>query len=120
MVQPLIREYSFGYIVVDNEGFSRDIIITPEKIIPNWWRIEGHYLVLEDITKYVDIEKLVFDAVVIGTGYDGLMKVDPKVVEWFKSRGVDVYIGNSRESVKKYNELVKKGFRVLAMFHLTC
>ncbi|MET1159563.1 MAG: Mth938-like domain-containing protein [Thermoprotei archaeon] len=116
-MQPRINSYRFGYIVVDKEEYTRDLIITPSDVKPNWWRIEGHRLQLDDIREYLDID---VDAVVIGTGYDGLMRVDEEVIEHYRKRGIEVYVSNTREAVNKYNELVEKGKRVLGMFHLTC
>ena len=118
-MQPLIRKYDFGEIVVDGEKHVRDLIITPVGVIANWWRREGHRLQLDDIRKYVpgDIE---YDAVVIGTGYYGYMSVDDEVINFFKKKSVDVFISDTRKAVRKYNELVEKGKKVLGLFHLTC
>ena len=116
-MQPRIDEYRFGYIVVDGKSYTHDIIITPDRVIPNWWRIKGHRLQLEDVKQYLDIE---VDAVVIGTGYNGLMQVDKEVIEEFKKRGRKIYILTSREAVKKYNELTSKGQKTMLFIHLTC
>jgi hypothetical protein len=115
--QPLIKKYDFGYMVVDNKEYTRDLVILPDKVMPNWWRLEGHRLQLRDIMDYLDIN---VDAVVIGTGYYGYMRVDDEVIKKFEERGIKVYVLNSREAVEKYNELVGKGLRVAAFFHLTC
>jgi len=115
--QPLVDDYEFGYIVIDGKGYRHDVIITPTRVIANWWRLEGHRLQIPDVRDYLaeDVE-----AVVIGTGYDGLMRVDPEVVEEFKKRGVEVYIAKTREAVEIYNGLVRRGKKVLAFLHLTC
>jgi len=46
---PNIDYYDFGVIIVDGRKYSRDLIITPKRIISNWWRVEGHKLCLEDL-----------------------------------------------------------------------
>lgn len=117
MGQPLVKQYVFGKIVVDGKSYSRDIIITPKKIVSEWWRIEGHRLQLPDVEEYLDED---VDVVVIGTGYYGYMKVDRSVVEEFKKRGREVYVADSRTAVEVYNKLVNEGKRVLLFIHLTC
>ncbi len=118
-MQPRIKKYDFGEIIVDNERYTKDLIITPVGIIGNWWRREGHRLQLVDICEYVQ-ENIEYDAVVIGTGYYGYMKVDREIIDYFKEKNVEVYVSDTREAVKKYNELVEKGKKVLGLFHLTC
>ncbi len=120
MALPRIDEYRFGYIVVDGKSYTRDLIITPDRVIPNWWRIEGHRLQLPDITKYLDLDSVDVDVVVIGSGYNGLMKVDREVLEEFRRRGWEVYVYDTRRSVELYNSLIDEGKRVLALLHLTC
>ncbi|NPA98635.1 MAG: hypothetical protein GXO43_04580 [Crenarchaeota archaeon] len=116
-MQPLIKSYSFGRIVVGDKIFTRDIIILPDKIISDWWRKEGHRLQHEDLGEAGRADA---DAVVIGTGYYGLMRVDREVVEYFRNKGLDVFVAETGRAVEKYNELVKQGKRVIALFHLTC
>ncbi len=116
-MQPLIKSYSFGKIVMEDKAFFRDIIILPGKIIDNWWRKEGHSLQLDDLK---DVEDIIADAVVIGTGYYGLMRVDKEVIEYFKQKGMEVYMAETGKAVEKYNELVRKGKKVIGLFHLTC
>ena len=118
-MQPRIKSYDFGKMFIDGETHTRDLIITPKGIIGNWWRKEGHRLQLDDIKHYVP-EDLDYDAVVIGTGYYGYMVVDKDVIEYFENKGVEVYVLDTRKAVKKYNELVDKGKKVLGLFHLTC
>lgn len=117
MAQPLVESYSFGAIVIDGREYRRDLIVTPTKIVSNWWRAEGHRLQMSDVESVLGEE---VDAVVVGTGYSGYVKVDREVVEEFERRGVEVHVLDSRRAVSKYNELVKRGKRVMLLIHLTC
>ncbi len=117
MPQPLIDYYDFGVMVVGGREYRSDLIITPKGVVSDWWRLEGHRLQIPDVRDYL-LEDV--DYVVIGTGYSGLMSVDEDVVQAFRRRGREVFIGRTREAVKVYNELVSKGRKVLAFFHLTC
>jgi len=112
-----IEHYDFGEMIVNGKEYRHDLIITPDRIIDNWWRIEGHRLQLADLQ---DLEGVDFEYLVIGTGYSGLMRVDPEVIDAFERRGVKVLVYNTREAVRKYNELVEKGKKVVGAFHLTC
>ncbi len=120
MPQPSVKRYDFGVIVINGDEYRRDVIITPNRVIGNWWRREGHYMVLEDILEYIDPDTIDYDVVVIGTGYYGAMKVDEKVIQYFKEKGREVIVKPSPEAVETYNGLIEKGRKVLAFFHLTC
>lgn len=117
MPQPRIDYYDFGHIVVGGRDFVHDVVITPERVVPDWWRLEGHRLQLPDVRDYL-LEEV--DAVVIGTGYSGLMRVDGDVVEAFARRGRRVYVERTRRAVELYNRLVGEGKKVLAFLHITC
>jgi hypothetical protein len=32
----IIESYSFGYIKVNSKDYNKDLIIYPDKVIPNW------------------------------------------------------------------------------------
>jgi hypothetical protein len=36
-----LEDYSFGRIVVDGEEKTRDLIVTPDRVVTNWWRREA-------------------------------------------------------------------------------
>ncbi len=115
--QPLIEHYDFGEIVVGGRTYAQDVVVTPSGKVIEWWRLEGHRLQLPDVRDYLAED---YDAVVIGTGYDGLMRVDDEVVREFRRRGAEVFVSKSRIAVRKYNELVRSGRKVLLLIHLTC
>lgn len=115
VANPFIDYYDFGVIVISGKEYRHDVIITPSKVISDWWRLEGHRLQLQDVRDYI-LENV--DCIVIGTGFNGLMRVDEEVINVF--RGKEIYIDKTNKAVSKYNELVKKGKRVLAFLHLTC
>jgi len=116
-MQSLIEDYGFGSLTIKGTTYTSDLIITPSKVIDNWWRLEGHRLQMPDVRDHL-LEDV--DVVVIGTGYYGMMRVDDDVVDAFKKRRKEVIIKRSREAVKTYNELVKAGKKVMLFIHLTC
>ncbi|MEM2021230.1 MAG: Mth938-like domain-containing protein [Zestosphaera sp.] len=115
--QPLIDHYEFGGIIINGIEYDHDLVVTPEGLLKDWWRIEGHRLQLADVRDFLNVRA---DLVVIGTGYDGMMRVDDEVIESFKRSGLEVYVARSRQAVKRYNDEVSMGRRVLLLIHLTC
>lgn len=115
--QPLVDRYEFGEILINGAEYNQDVVVTPEGIFSEWWRVEGHRLQLADVRDYLNVRA---DLVIIGTGYDGMMRVDDEVVEEFRKLGREVYVARSRQAVRKYNEEVSKGRRVVLFIHLTC
>jgi len=112
-----IDYYDFGEIVVDGRTYYRDLIITPKRIISNWWRIEGHKLFLDDLKDVLNED---FEYIVIGTGYYGYMVVMEEVFKYMEERGIKIIVKPTRDAVKEYNSLVAKGAKVVGAFHLTC
>jgi hypothetical protein len=112
---PRIDEYSFGRIVVDGEEETRDVILLPGRVIRNWWRLEGHRLVLEDLQ---DVLEELPARLVLGTGAYGRMTPDTDTVETLRRRGIEVEALPTGEAVRRYNELDPG--QAAAALHLTC
>ncbi|MFX1283147.1 MAG: Mth938-like domain-containing protein [Promethearchaeota archaeon] len=113
----IIKNYTFGTIQINNKSFSNDVIIFPEEVLPNWWRIKGHLLHLEDLQEIIKRKPKVL---IIGTGYNGVMKVPMNLTSHLEKLGIKTIVKNSREAVNEYNTLVKRNENVAAALHLTC
>jgi len=112
----MIESYAFGSMVVDGQTYSSDLIIFPEKINTSWWRKSGHRLSLEDL-KDVFEEKP--EVLVIGTGFNGLMKVDEEVKSEAQAKGIALIIEKTEKAVQKFNVMASKK-KAIGAFHLTC
>jgi hypothetical protein len=112
---PRIEEYRFGHLVVDGEEQTRDVIVLPERVLANWWRADGHRLVLADLE---DVIEELPERLVVGTGAYGQMRADPEAVEQLRQRGVEVESLPTDEAVRRYCEL--DPLRTAATLHLTC
>ena len=110
-----IESYQFGRITVDGKTYHSDIIIYPDRIVSSWWRGEGHYLKKVDIEEILKMEP---EVLIIGTGYSGVMKVDPEVLVELKRIGIAYHILPTPEAVKLFNQLGEG--KVVAALHLTC
>lgn len=60
-----VRDYRFGHVVVDGREETRDVILLPNRIVSNWWRGDGHSLVLEDLEDVLDELP---ERLIVGTG----------------------------------------------------
>ncbi len=114
---PEIEDYSFGRIVINGRAYNSDVKIILDKVVPNWWRKEGHHLYPEDIQDILDSG---VEILVVGTGAYGVMKIDPTVKEACAERGIRLETYKTAEAVKRFNELARAGEKVAGAFHLTC
>ncbi|MBD3263768.1 MAG: hypothetical protein GF375_01540 [Candidatus Omnitrophica bacterium] len=112
-----IQEYSFGKIKVDGKTYKNDLIIFPDKILPGWWRKEGHSLFLEDLKEVLSYHPQVL---IVGTGASGAMKVPQETKKFLREEGIEVISRDTREAVEIFNKEIKKKKRAAGAFHLTC
>ena len=113
-----IERYEFGKIIVDGKTYNKDLILTADKVYPNWWRKEGHKLQLEDILEILELEQP--EVLIVGTGYFGLMKVMDDVKSYLNNKGIKLIEGKTGDVWKVYNKLAEEKAKVVAAFHLTC
>jgi hypothetical protein len=112
----MIESYAFGRMVVDGQAYTSDLIIFPKKINTSWWRKSGHRLCLEDLEDVFEEEP---EALVIGTGFNGLMKVDEEVKGKARAKGIALFIEKTEKAVQNFNEIASKK-KAIGAFHLTC
>jgi hypothetical protein len=112
---PRLERYRFGQLVVDGEEQTRDVIVLPDRVVTNWWRADGHSLVLADLE---DVIEELPEHLLVGTGAYGQLRPDPETVEQLRRRGVEVEALPTGEAVRRYGELDPR--RTAAALHLTC
>jgi hypothetical protein len=110
-----LEGYSFGRVVVDGHEETKDVIVLPERVLRNWWRREGHSLVLEDLEAVLDELPA---RLVVGTGAYGRMRPHPDTIEKLRERGVEVEVLPTEEAVRRYGAL--NPAETAAALHLTC
>lgn len=111
-----IENIRFGKIIIDGHAYNRDVIVLPDRVLPNWWRLEGHNLSYEDLQQALSDPP---ELLVIGTGIFGRMRVPDEVQERVRSEGIEISILATREACDLYNEMIEK-MRVTAALHITC
>jgi hypothetical protein len=110
-----INGYGFGRVVIDGREQTRDVTVLPGRVVPGWWRAEGHRLVLEDLDEVLDELP---DRLLVGTGAYQQMRPDPGTLEALRARGVDVEVLPTAEAVRRYAQL--DPHTTAAALHLTC
>jgi len=112
-----IDSYKFGRIIIDGVPYTSDVILHPDHVEGNWWRKEGHKLLVEDIEKAVERDKP--EVLVVGTGKFGAMSIPEETKEYLQSKGIELIAAKTDKACQAYNQLYLKK-RVLGAFHLTC
>ena len=112
-----IESYSFGRIQINGKIFTADLIITPEKIIADWWRKSGHSLCMEDLKDVMDAPP---DVLIVGCGAHGVLKVPADTLSELERRGIEVITETTGKAVGTYTRLRGGKQRVAAGLHLTC
>ena len=111
----MIQSFSFGLITIDGKTYYNDVVIYPDHIQDEWWRIEGHKLSKEDIDKILTIKP---DIIIIGTGYGGL-KVSKETEDYVKSMGIKLIVRETERICKIYNELSQSS-KIIAPLYISC
>jgi len=78
---------------------------------------KAHLLSIEDLKEVVEAKPEVF---VVGTGYNGYMKVPIEVTNFLAANNIELIVENTREAWKTFNRLAEQSKKVAAAFHLTC
>lgn len=114
----MIDSYHFGQIVIDKKVYKNDVIVFPDHVQGDWWRLEAHQLQMEDIEGV--LKDMQPNSLVVGTGQFGIMKVSQDVRDYCRQRDIQLVIEPTNKAVKVYNRLILTDDKVLGAFHLTC
>ena len=112
---PRIEGYRFGHVRIDGEEQTRDVIVLPNRVLTNWWRADGHRLVLADLEDVIDDLP---DRLIVGTGAYAQMRPDSEALDELRKRGIEIEALPTDEAVHRYGELDPR--RTAAALHLTC
>lgn len=114
-----ITSYEFGKMVIDDQTYTKDLIIYEDTIIENWWRKEGHLLSYLDLRQELYIENP--RILVIGTGVDGMMVVPDEEIDMISNLSIITYTLKTPEAMDVYNEMCEReNWHPMGAFHLTC
>ncbi len=111
-----ITNYAFGRITIDGITFTNDVIVHGSEIIPEWWRKKGHLVDIDDLKNFLLVRGT---HLIIGTGYDGMMKIDPSLENYCMDHGIILDSMRTETAVKMFNSL-DTSEKITGAFHLTC
>ncbi|MCX7716754.1 MAG: MTH938/NDUFAF3 family protein [Endomicrobia bacterium] len=113
-----ITHYEFGKIVINKQIYTSDIKIIKCKIIPNWWRKEGHKLCIQDIKDVLEAKP---KKIIIGCGANSVMNVLDEVKTYCAENNIELFILNTYDAVDRYNKLSnEQQYETSLCLHLTC
>ena len=103
---PRIERYSFGKMTIDGETYTADVIVLPERVIPDWWRRSGHSLIMDDLRDVIARRPRVL---VVGTGDPGAVEVPAETRLALEEAGIELIVEPTRPAVETYNRLAPAG-----------
>ena len=112
----MIDNYSFGVIVIDGKRYDADIKIIDGKVVPDWWRKDGHSICREDVGDIISAKP---EVLIIGTGSYGVLKIPQQFRELMDSLNIELLAEKTDTACKIYNKLSGEK-RVCFGAHLTC
>lgn len=113
---PQILSYKFGVINIDGVEYRRDVIVLPDRVIPDWWRKEGHSLCLEDLQAELAEKPKIL---IVGLGHDSRMRIPTDTRDTLREANIELHALPTPEACEGYNQIAGKK-RTVAALHLTC
>lgn len=114
----MIQEYGFGRMVINGKTYEQDVIITQDKVIPDWWREKGHQLQLEDLKEILEDHEP--EILVVGKGQFGMMTIGRDITDYLHKKNISLQHKKTGKAVQIFNKLYHEGRNVIGAFHLTC
>ncbi len=108
--QFLIRAYAPGRITINEEVYTRSLIVTPQQIIADWPPITPADL---QAVHFETIAPLRPEVVILGTGARLLFPA-PNIIRPLVEAGIGVEVMDTGAACRTYNILMSDGRRVAA------
>lgn len=110
-----IDSTKFGEIVINRKTYYSDMIV--------WWDGKVEYRDKTHIfgmSEYLKLMKRKPEAIVIGIGQQGAIKIREEVVRAAEDEKIKLFIDQSPRAVDIFNGLILQKKRVVAVIHTTC
>jgi hypothetical protein len=120
-VKPSLKGTGFGWIDVDEERYSHDILIRLDGSISKRKKklskeIYGtSHTISQAEAEYIYQDEA--DGLLIGGGQFGRIKLSPEADAFFREKNCPVNIQTTPEAVKSWNQ---SGESLIGLFHITC
>jgi len=119
---PIINSTEFGSITIDNIKYSQVLILENRVIERDYNKLKELFGTSHKIGDW-EVNELLRDnpeIILIGTGQNGMLAVDTKVIETISKKGIELIIEKTPEVIITYNKKIQEGKRVNALIHTTC
>ncbi len=113
----MIESYRFGSMTVRGRTYRSDLMIVQGRVIPDWWRREGHEVDVSDVTEILQAKPR---TLVVGQGHPGRMQVLPPLRKRLEEAAIELIEEPTDRAVHTFNRLFSEGRDVAGAFHLTC
>ena len=119
---PKINKLSWGKIKIDSKDYKQVLIINGFVKDRDEITLKKLFNTTHRISKDEEDELLSNspEIILIGDGWQGVLKVEDNFINSVKSRGITIEILHSRKAVKRFNQLTKEGKKVNALINTTC
>lgn len=106
----LIRGYEQGRILINDGSYTQSLIVTPDRLIPDWPPQALADLEEPHLAAITDLRP---EVVLLGTG-SRLSFPEPAVMAYFGKRGVGLEVMDTAAACRTYNVLMAEGRAVAA------
>jgi polyphosphate kinase 2 (PPK2 family) len=112
--RPMVQEFEYGKIIIDNDAFERDVFIALDGSIRAWARKSEHEILLEDVQSALADKP---STVLFGLGTIGNVKLTSEVEDWLKKEKIEVICYKTEKAIETYRHMTEKD-RVTTFLHL--
>lgn len=116
-----IKSTTFGSITIGKETYDHDVIIRRDgKVKKRKKKLSKALYGTSHILSLDEAEYLYekgCEAVVIGSGQNGMLELSKEAEAFFAEKGCDVVLAPTPEAIKRFNE---EGRTKIGLFHVTC
>jgi len=112
---------NFGEVIINGISYG-DVLIAGGRVTPRDRNLLRNVLGTSHAIGEWEVEKLLRgnpQAIIIGTGQSGLLRVSNKVRERVEKAGIELIALETPEAIEEFNRLSKTK-RVNALIHTTC
>ncbi len=112
---PKIKKMEFMNVHIDDEIHKdNDVILTLNGVE----KVDASH----SLTKKEFDEMMLHDpsVAILGIGFRGKVKIERSVIDAAKKNSIELHILPTPEASKKFQELARKGEKVVAKLHITC
>ena len=106
----IIKSYSRGEIVIDQQSYSSSLILLPDRIIPEWKPSHFGEIATEDFAALLELKP---DLVLLGTGETHQFP-KPQLFSGLIEAGIGLESMTTAAACRTYNILQSEGRRVAA------